>query len=154
MSCKNVLQECPTRISDKSVLRECLMHCKSVTLSHHQSVVRDCPKRVSHESVRQESPTKKCPKRFGGNCVCVSLCCCKAYTRERIIIRSVFICCPMSCLISICSFHLYLTFGFVGSILFFTPNSGYNWGRGHTQQTWKILERPTLSNPHTPSTEP
>ena len=52
VSHKSVPQECPTRVSHKSVLQEC------PTRVSHKSVPNECPTRVSHKSVPQEFPTR------------------------------------------------------------------------------------------------
>ena len=78
VSYKSVPQECPTRVSQKSVPQECptgVSH-KSVaeecpTRVSYKSVLQECPTRVSHKSVLQECPTRvthksvlqECPTR-------------------------------------------------------------------------------------------
>ena len=74
---KSVLQECPTRVSDKSVSHKSDLQENSTAGVSHESVLREyptrvthksvpqkCPRSVSHESVPQESSTRVSYKSF------------------------------------------------------------------------------------------
>ena len=95
-SYKTVPQECPTRVSHKSVLQKC------PTRVSRKSVPQECPIRVSHKSVLQECSTRVSYKSVPQECP------------TRVSHKSVL----QECHLDICSFSNVFPFGFVGSILF------------------------------------
>ena len=102
ISHESVPQGCSTRTSHKSGRQECptrvcptRVSYKSVPQVYYKSVPQECPtrisdrvsyKNVSHKCRRvfDKSPSRKVSHKigFGGNCVCVSPCCCKTCTQE------------------------------------------------------------------------
>ena len=85
---KSVPQECPTRVSYKSAPQECLTRVSQKSECHTR-----CPTRV-HKSVRQRCPKGMCPTRV---------------SHKSVSYRSVKNC------LNVC-FRVVLAFGFMGSI--------------------------------------
>ena len=97
----SVIQECPTRVTNKSVPQECPTRVFRKSVPQESECHIGCPTRV-HKSVPQRFPKRMCPTRVSHkNVSCQSVNC-----------------------LGVC-FRYVFAFGFVGSILFFYTNVRY-----------------------------